>query len=80
MIALAALNRLNSLVGGDIRVIEVLEELLEVGQIDRGFIVSVLKSSGYEGEKTLIKLLRKNLGNEKICIPIISVLPWRPKS
>lgn len=44
---------------------------------DRGFITSLLRSCGIEGEKILLKFLEQFPNNEKIGLPIINVLPWR---
>ena len=46
---------------------------------DRGFVASVLRSAGVEGEKFLINLLYSHFNNEKMLLPIVSVLPWRTK-
>lgn len=44
---------------------------------DRGFIASVLRSCGIEGEKILLQFMNQYPNNEKIMLPIVSVLPWR---
>jgi hypothetical protein len=54
---LAMLNRLGSLVwesGG----LPLLIELLDQGSVDRHLVASVLRTSGFEGEQLLIKLMR----------------------
>jgi len=58
MIALAALNRFNSLLGEDERVISIFEELVKTG-FERDFVLSVIRAAGSEGENLLLKLAKE---------------------
>ena len=58
---------------------QLLIELMQNSNADRGFIASVLRSSGLEGEKILLEFMSQASNNERIMLPIVSVLPWRAK-
>ena len=69
------LNRLGTLVwesGGLPLIIEILDQ----GSVDRHLLASVLRTSGYEGEQLLIKLM-KHHQNIKVRSSAASVLPYR---
>ena len=72
---LSMLNRLGTLVwesGG----LPLIIELLDQGSVDRQLLASVLRTSGYEGEQLLIKLLKYH-SSEKVRSSAVSVLPYR---
>jgi hypothetical protein len=73
--ALAILNRMNRLVK-DQKVMSVLVKMLVEGTMDRGLLASAIRATGENGEQLLLKLLTGG-NNNKIKLPIISVLPWR---
>ncbi len=73
--SLAALNRMYNLVyqGGGL---PVLIQLLQEGIIDRNLVVSTIRGCGKEGEKILLKILRRH-PNPRVRMAICSVLGWR---
>jgi hypothetical protein len=73
--SLAILNRMNRLVK-DQKTVSSLVKMLIEGAMDRGLLASTIRASGDVGEQLLLKLLANN-SNNKIKLPIISVLPWR---
>lgn len=73
------MNRLNEYVGDNKEIFPLLIEMMRNNVNDRGFVASVLRSSGAEGEKILLEFLNHSTNNEKIMLPIVSVLPWRPQ-
>jgi hypothetical protein len=73
--SLAMLNRLGTLVwesGGLPLIIETLDQ----GAVDRQLLASVLRTSGYEGEQLLLKLLRHHK-DQKVRSSAASVLSYR---
>ena len=85
-IIFSILNRLGGLVSSstenfqqNTKFFQLLIELMQNNHSDRGFISSVLRSSGLEGEKILLEFMVQAPNNEKIMLPIVSVLPWRAK-
>lgn len=51
-------------------------DLMDQGTIDRQLLASVLRTSGFEGEQLLIKLLKYH-SNEKVRSIVASVLSYR---
>jgi hypothetical protein len=69
------LNRLGTLVweaGG----LPMVVDLIDQGTVDRQLLASVLRTSGFEGEQLLIKLM-KHHSNEKVRSSAASVLSYR---
>ena len=69
------LNRLGTLVwesGG----LPLIVEMIDQGMVDRQLLASVLRTSGYEGEQLLLKLLKFHQ-NEKVRSCAASVMSYR---
>lgn len=45
---------------------------------DRGLIASVLRAAGPQGEEILLEMIVKYWNNDKIMLPVVNVLSWRP--
>lgn len=60
----------------DQKLVTSMMKMLVEGALDRGLLASAIRATGDYGEQLLLKLLAAN-NNNKIKLPIISVLPWR---
>jgi hypothetical protein len=75
VVSVAVLGRLNNLLT-DQKALSLLCRMLSDGTMDRGLLAAAVRASGELGEEMLLKLLTA-AGNNKVKLPIISVLPWK---
>jgi hypothetical protein len=62
-IILSILNRLNESVASNSEVFPLLVEMMQNNVNDRGFIASVLRACGVEGEKVLLQFMNQYQNN-----------------